>query len=150
LFFLDDNRVDLITCFVTLHHVPNLNAMLLQLVRILKPGGYLILREHDCKKEYSLKMKYLNFIHAFMMIARIGEFARPPIDHDNQETSEFTDWEQLKANIINYTSSIQYHARNEWDTMLSNIGFKWKVTFEYASSKNPQALYYSVFQLHSK
>lgn len=147
---LADNSVDLITCFVTLHHVSHLNSMLRELIRILKPNGYLILREHDCKKEYSFKMKYLNFVHAFMMIVRIGEFAHLPIHRDNQETNEGTEWQQLKANIINYTSSIQYHARNEWNTMFDNIGFRWKATLEYGSCRNPQALYYSVFQLHSK
>jgi len=131
----------LITCFVTLHHVPQLNSMLLELTRILRPGGYLILREHDCKKAYSLRMKYLNFIHAFMMIVRIGEFA-----HVSQTQNESTDWKQLKADIINYTSSIQYHSRDEWKTMLENIGFQWKATLEYESDRNPQALYYSIFQ----
>lgn len=124
--------------------------MLRELIRILKPGGYLILREHDCKKEYSLKMKYLNFVHAFMIIVRIDEFAHLSVNPSRQKLNESTDWEQLKAEIINNTSSIQYHSRNEWNSMLENIGFQWKATLDYAASRNPQALYYSVFQLHSK
>ncbi|CAM4979427.1 unnamed protein product [Rotaria socialis] len=59
---LADNRVDLITCFVTLHHVPEFEKMLAEFVRILRPNGYLIIREHDCKREYKLPAKYLKLL----------------------------------------------------------------------------------------
>jgi ubiquinone/menaquinone biosynthesis C-methylase UbiE len=117
--------------------------MLSELVRILRPGGYLLLREHDVKKERTLRVKYLNFIHAFMMIARVGEFS------DNPENN-VTDWEQQKANIINYTNSIQYRTRDEWKQVLENVGFRLKATLDYDISKysNPQALYYAIYQLN--
>ncbi|CAF1567507.1 unnamed protein product, partial [Rotaria sp. Silwood1] len=81
---LPSNHVDLITSFVTFHHISQIKQTLTELVRILRPGGYLILREHDCKNEYSLSAKYLNFVHAIMMIARVGEFADSPNDHDRK------------------------------------------------------------------
>ncbi|CAF2095451.1 unnamed protein product [Rotaria magnacalcarata] len=59
---LADNRVDLITCFVTLHHVPEFEKMLAEFVRILRPNGYLIIREHDCKRENKLPAKYLKLL----------------------------------------------------------------------------------------
>ena len=40
-----DNYFDLITCFGTLHHIPNVSFVLKELFRVLKPGGYLLLRE---------------------------------------------------------------------------------------------------------
>lgn len=155
--YLDDNRVDLVTCFVTMHHVPHLQLIISQIVRILRPGGYLILREHDCKKERSLKNKYLNFIHAFMMIARVGEFADPCVKHPNQNQdaagdncmNSMTDWEQQKISIIKYTNSIQYRTREEWDKELKQVGFRLNGTFEY-TGRNPQALYYAIYQLHNK
>ncbi len=155
--YLDDSRVDLITCFVTLHHVPQLKPILSELVRILRPGGYLILREHDCKKARTLLAKYLNFVHAFMMIARVGEFSHVCSNHINQtqdesdddSESDTTDWEQQKSDIIKYTSSIQYRTRCEWQKELESVGFRLKATFQY-DLPNPQELYYAIYQLHTK
>jgi len=41
----DDETVDLITCFGTLHHIPNVGYVLQEMVRVLKKGGYILLRE---------------------------------------------------------------------------------------------------------
>lgn len=155
--YLDANRVDLVTCFVTLHHIPYLQPILSEIVRILRPGGYLILREHDCKKERSLANKYLNFIHAFMMIARVGEFAESCTTYGNNNRNASNEsfnrsdinWEQQKIDIISYTNSIQYRARNEWHEELKKVGFCLKGTLDY-SEKNLQELFYAVYQLQSK
>jgi ubiquinone/menaquinone biosynthesis C-methylase UbiE len=40
-----DNTFDLITSFDTLHHIPNVSFVLNELSRVLKSGGYLLLRE---------------------------------------------------------------------------------------------------------
>jgi SAM-dependent methyltransferase len=40
-----DNYFDLITCFGTLHHIPNALYVLKELYRVTKPGGYLLVRE---------------------------------------------------------------------------------------------------------
>jgi len=40
-----DNTFDLITCFSTLHHIPNVSFVVKELVRVLKPSGYLLIRE---------------------------------------------------------------------------------------------------------
>ncbi len=41
----EDNSFDTVTCFGTLHHIPNVSYVLSELLRVLKPGGYLLLRE---------------------------------------------------------------------------------------------------------
>ncbi len=41
----EDNSFDLITCFGTLHHIPNVTNVLNELLRVLKPNGFLLLRE---------------------------------------------------------------------------------------------------------
>lgn len=45
------NSLDLIVCVIGLHHVPRekLADFISSLKRILRPGGLLLLREHDCK-----------------------------------------------------------------------------------------------------
>lgn len=40
-----NNTFELITCFGTLHHIPNVTFVLKELIRVLKPNGYLLLRE---------------------------------------------------------------------------------------------------------
>lgn len=41
----DDSSFDLITCFGTLHHIPNVSFVLGELVRTLKSNGHLLIRE---------------------------------------------------------------------------------------------------------
>ena len=36
---------DLITCFGTLHHIPNVSFVIKELIRVLKPEGYILIRE---------------------------------------------------------------------------------------------------------
>lgn len=40
-----DNSFDLVTSFSTLHHIPNVSHVLSEIIRVLKPGGTLLLRE---------------------------------------------------------------------------------------------------------
>lgn len=40
-----DASFDLITCFGVLHHIPNVSFVLNELARVLKPGGYALIRE---------------------------------------------------------------------------------------------------------
>jgi SAM-dependent methyltransferase len=40
-----DETFDLITCFHVLHHIPNVSLVLNELIRTLKPNGYLLLSE---------------------------------------------------------------------------------------------------------
>lgn len=134
----------MITCLVTLHHVPNLDATLRELARIIEPRGYLIIREHDCKLERSLLSKYLHFVHGIMIIARIGEFSSDYASNPNERTT----WAEQKRKIIKYTKSIQYKTRQEWQQELQAVGFDHLATFEYDLNKttNPQRLFYGVYQ----
>lgn len=48
----EDNKFDLITCILTLHHVKNMNDFIIEIRRIIKPGGYLLLIEHSVYTDY--------------------------------------------------------------------------------------------------
>lgn len=41
----DNDAFDLVTCFSALHHIPNVSFVFGELVRVLRPGGYLLVRE---------------------------------------------------------------------------------------------------------
>lgn len=43
-----DNSYHVVLALMSLHHIPNKEAMLAEIHRILKPGGLLVLREHHC------------------------------------------------------------------------------------------------------
>lgn len=40
-----EDSFDLVTCFGVLHHIPNVSSVIKELVRVLKPGGFLLIRE---------------------------------------------------------------------------------------------------------
>lgn len=40
-----DNHFDLITCFGTLHHIPNVSHVIQEMIRVTKPGKFLLIRE---------------------------------------------------------------------------------------------------------
>ena len=146
--FPADQCVSLVTCLVTLHHVPNIDRTLKELARITRRNGYLIIREHDCKLERSLITKYLNFIHAFMMIAHIGEFSLEYRVNSN----EILPWSEEKTKIIQYAKSIQYKTRQEWQKQFESVGFDLLATYDYDLNKttNPQRLFYAVYKRNGK
>ena len=115
------------------------------------------MREHDCKNEYSLSAKYLNFVHAVMMIARVGEFADSSNNRSSQNPhalnedyeNNTSNWTEQKANIIEYTKSIHYRTCKEWQQELETVGFRLLATLYYGAdgASNPQKLFYAVYQL---
>jgi SAM-dependent methyltransferase len=158
--FKASGRVDLITSFVTFHHIDQLETTLREIVRILRPGGYLIVREHDCKNEHALRAKYLNFVHAIMMIAKVGEFANSSSNHNTKNENALHDddennantWLTQKSSIIEYTRSIHYRTCDEWQKKFECAGFHHCATLYYGAdgSNNPQKLFYAVYQLDKR
>ncbi len=131
------------------------------MARILRPGGYLILREHDCGNERSFSAKYLNFVHAIMMITGVGEFANSSNNHrsTNQHAlgdyeNDTNSWTEQKPRIIEYTKSIHYRTCAEWQQELAKVGFHFCATLHYDygtdGSSNPQRLFYGVYRLDNK
>lgn len=92
------SQFSLVTAFMVLHHVKNLELMLLELNRIIKKGGYLILREHDC-------INYADF-----MLADIEHMLFQKVVRDEPKAKE------------NYYA--KYYDWVEWGYMLDKHGFK--------------------------
>lgn len=42
-----DGKFDIITCIMSLHHIPNLEQVVPEILRVLKPGGYIFIKDHD-------------------------------------------------------------------------------------------------------
>jgi ubiquinone/menaquinone biosynthesis C-methylase UbiE len=47
-FDLESESFDLVTASMTLHHVEKLDTCVQEIMRVLRPGGLLFIREHDC------------------------------------------------------------------------------------------------------
>lgn len=55
-----NHTFDTIICMMVLHHVKDIKNALKELYRILKPGGYIIIREHDFLDNMQV---YLDIVH---------------------------------------------------------------------------------------
>ena len=100
------NQFSLITAFMMLHHVKKLNLMLSELSRIIKKGGYLMIREHDC-------MNYADY-----MLADIEHMLFEKVVRNNP-----------KSHLTYYA---KYYDVIEWNYMLNKHGFKC-IHFEFIS-----------------
>lgn len=60
---IPDQSIDLLTCYIGLHHIPlaKLLPFIASIQRVLRPGGYFILRDHDCT-DADMKT-FVSFIH---------------------------------------------------------------------------------------
>ncbi len=96
-----DNNADLVTVFMTLHHFEHLTQMLKEIRRVLKPGGRLIIRDHDTSTKYLAL--FFDFLHAYYMVVA-----------GNEATSE----EFVKSYVSFYKS------KDTWNELISDAGFK--------------------------
>jgi SAM-dependent methyltransferase len=60
---LPDNTVDVITCYMAIHHFDDFAKMMSEMTRVLKPKGYLFFREHDVGNNNDELKKYLDGMH---------------------------------------------------------------------------------------
>jgi SAM-dependent methyltransferase len=154
MFRLGDNHVDLVTCFSTLHHVLEIKPMLLELARILRPNGFLIIRENDCQQANSLTAKYLNFVQAVRIVegVHIKFNGQTPCDSNLRPPNAATpggDWAEQKREVIEQTKLYQYRSRQEWRQELDDCGFRHKASLDYRDY-NLTKLFIDIFQLRRK
>lgn len=104
----ENNYFSVIFISVVLHHIIDNKPILSEIYRILKPGGYLVIKEHDCKNE--LFSKYLDIIHGLYAISL-------PDDIEDEEfwksyEAKYFDINQLKNIIIQNKFNYITHTKN--------------------------------------
>jgi ubiquinone/menaquinone biosynthesis C-methylase UbiE len=100
----EDESINLITSLQVLHHIPNLDYYMNELVRILKPGGYLVVREHDCNSE--LVRRLIDVEHMlFECVLNTGD----------QGNGRY---------LFEYKDSDNYKSIDEWISYISNNGLQ--------------------------
>ena len=107
-----NNSFDLMTIYMVMHHIPHIQSFIKELYRVLKNGGYLVIREHDCNPE-DMRM-FLDIQHGLYALVL------SPI----VETPDFCT-----------TFQTYYKSRTQWREMLCNAGFT-EITSDSISEEN--------------
>lgn len=118
----EDNFFDLITCFMVLHHVKYLDDLLINIKRVLKNGGYLLIREHDSNKNIKSFLYVEHDVYNYLVDNNSID------DEWGKEYSNFMSFDKLK-NII------------------ENIGFKLIRKDNKQFKNNIGNNYYALYQL---
>jgi SAM-dependent methyltransferase len=117
------NSFTSISCLQVFHHIHFLSFYLHNLYNVLKPGGVLILREHDCLNTSTQLLIDIEHILYEYVVA----------DTPNE-------------NIFD-TYYAFYKSYKELRTMLEKIGFKYVASnYNYDISFNPTRYYYSIYK----
>jgi ubiquinone/menaquinone biosynthesis C-methylase UbiE len=102
---LPNNSIYLVTMLMVLHHLENPIDLLGEMYRIMKPGGLLIIREHDIDINMDPDGKiFLDILHLYY-------------DYVYNNPSR-------NNNIDSYSKITHYRSRQEWTNMITSIGFK--------------------------
>jgi ubiquinone/menaquinone biosynthesis C-methylase UbiE len=111
---------DLITCFQVLHHIKDYEKTLRQMLRVLKFGGVILIREHDCRN--------------------VEDSVLIDLEHSIREMV-------LEGKEIEYLQSYhaKYFSQGELDRILSSFGLK-KIEMVYPSPKGPTRQYYAAWR----
>lgn len=121
---IEDNSVDLIISMAVLHHVEDIDFLLSEVRRMLKPGGYFIIREHDCDSQDLSDT--LDIIH--------GLYACVLNEPQEETPEEF---------IANYYA--HYRTRVEWAKHIAAHGFMRQYEIGYRKY-DLQKLYFMAFR----
>lgn len=124
----DSNSMEFISVFMALHHIRDPANSLKEIHRILKPGGMLLVREHDAgEPEMGL---VLDLLHGFYSMVW-PVYSVEPGQIPEPELESFKD---------HYS---HYRSRQQWNTIITSQGFK------LAAESNVQSAwryYYDVYQ----
>lgn len=111
-----DNSIDMVTAFVSIHHIKDTITLFSEICRILKSGGFFFIREHDVTND-NVRI-YLDQVHE--------QYEKNPHEHSVNPTYYWS-----RQNLSNY---------------LIRHGFQKVADSDYDYQNNPQYLYHSLFK----
>jgi ubiquinone/menaquinone biosynthesis C-methylase UbiE len=134
LLHFEDNKFDLVTSFLTLHHIKNLNTTLSEIKRVLKPNGIFLIIEHDCLTQ--LDFLIVNIQH--LLYHYMYDVKKNPNEWKNK-------------NYIKKPIFQKYYNFMEWDFILSKYGFRWITGNKISESMSEMTTYdnkeFSIYQI---
>jgi len=91
----------MVTAFMVLHHVAVPLEMVKEVYRVLKPGGYFVIREHSVKR--NSEAIFLDIVHGL---------------YDQSWSNPKQDPEFLQNHWA------QYYSHTQWDDIICSVGFE--------------------------
>lgn len=122
-----DDTFDRILSMMVLHHVKNQEFAITELTRVLKPGGLLFIREHDCTG-FDIFLDIVHGLHNFVWQTQI-------------EDDKFCE-----------TYFAKYRTANEWHELFLKNNLQHVLTTDSSDKeyhgriKNPQRQYFAVYK----
>lgn len=110
----DDNSFDIITCFLTLHHIKDLDNMINEINRILKKNGKLIIIEHDSLNFYDDLIIDIQHLFFAFLYDKNKNYIKNPLYSNYLNRMEFEFMFKKKFKLIkseNYYKTIDMQKR---------------------------------------
>lgn len=140
-----DNCFDMITIYMVLHHIPEVKPFLKEVYRVLRPGGYVMIREHNCDPD-DMRV-FLDVQHGFYALVLQPVVETPDFCSTFQTYfRNKEEWRSLltEAGLSEITSgSFGYNRRKSFDFLSGNIPRTKKVDGTIPNLLNS---YYALFR----
>jgi len=118
----EDSYFPVVVALMSLHHMEKLEIMINEIYRVLRPGGLLVIREHNCESgDVSLVM---DVVHGFYM----------QVWKEEKEIEDFR----------NFYS--HYRSSREWKRIIENNGFTELESDDRMSYRKLLRYYYAVYK----
>ena len=101
----EDESIDIVTASMSFHHIDTIDQTLDEIYRVLRPGGVLIMREHDARKIDPIFKIYLEVVHGLYATVLSTPLEMSPEDFVNDHYSN-------------------YRSKYEWISLLREHGFR--------------------------
>ena len=112
-FPIDSNKFSLMSAFMVIHHIENLNLFIREMNRCLKMGGYIVIREHDTINNMDKMLADIE--HGVYEVAQ-----RNNLNYFDNFYSHYYDWVEL--DIIFFRYGFEYiYADYEYSSVYANI-----------------------------
>lgn len=95
----DDNTFDVLLCYMTIHHMTDYKTTFQNATKLLKPGGYLLIYEHDITNEH--QAYFIDFVHFLHELVLNDKF-------NSEYYSLFSRSYVNRETLLDYFSSIGY------------------------------------------
>jgi ubiquinone/menaquinone biosynthesis C-methylase UbiE len=115
----EDNSFDIASCILMLHHVKNLDAFIYEIKRILKPGGILLVIEHNVYDDYDhLILDILHTLYEALVDKKTTYFEYP----EYSSYYSWLGWEYIfkKRNFTHIENNVLFTKIND-ETRYDNI-----------------------------
>lgn len=94
-----DNSMDIVSCILMLHHVRDLNQLLSEIERVLKPNGLLLIVEHNNLTDYdNMTLETLHMLYGYLYDKNMTYIEEP----DFSFYKNWLEWDYIMEPFFSY------------------------------------------------